>query len=225
MLLWRMRHFSYSSIIAGFLVLLTAMPVLAESYVAGQIGVVLPNDLSNIEITDTRLPAGSKASDAELKNALLYGIKLGHYWNRIRWFGVEMEAFTANPHIKQQDVTVTQPGVPTLTVVPDGAYLQVTTVALNLIARVPGKYLQPYAAVGPAAFIARVTSGDVGRSSVVPGLNAQLGIRYLLTQHWAMFGEWKYNYARFDFEEAPLRVGLNATYTAHSLVFGVGYHF
>ena len=225
MLLWRMRHFSCSSVLAGFLVLLTAVPLLAESYVAGQVGLTLPNDLSNVEITDTRLPPGSKLSDAELKNALLYGVKAGHYWNRLRWFGVEMEAFTANPHIKQQNVTVTQPGLPTLTVVPDGAYLQVTTVALNLVARVPGKYLQPYAAVGPAAFIARVSSGDVERSSVVPGLNTQLGIRYLLTKHWAMFGEWKYNYARFDFEEAPLRVGLNATYTAHSLVVGVGYHF
>ena len=225
MLVWRMRHFICSSVLAGFLVLLTAVPLLAESYVAGQVGLTLPNDLSNIEVTDTRLPPGSKLSDAELKNALLYGVKAGHYWNRLRWFGVEMEAFTANPHIKQQNVTVTQPGLPTLTVVPDGASLQVTTVALNLVARVPGKYLQPYAAVGPAAFIARVSSGDVERSSVVPGLNTQLGIRYLLTKHWAMFGEWKYNYARFDFEEAPLRVGLNATYTAHSLVVGFGYHF
>lgn len=42
----------------------------------------------------------------------------------------------------------------------------------------------------------------------------------------AAFGEWKYNYTRVKFDETPTAFfHTDATYTAHHLVFGLGYHF
>lgn len=42
----------------------------------------------------------------------------------------------------------------------------------------------------------------------------------------AVFGEWKFNYTRLDFDETlPSALGFKGTYQAHHLVFGVGYHF
>jgi hypothetical protein len=41
----------------------------------------------------------------------------------------------------------------------------------------------------------------------------------------ALFGEYKYNYVRFNFDPTQSLLGADATYTAHHFVFGVGYHF
>lgn len=42
----------------------------------------------------------------------------------------------------------------------------------------------------------------------------------------AAFGEWKYNYTRVKFDETPTAFfHTDATYTAHHLVFDLGYHF
>jgi opacity protein-like surface antigen len=194
-----------------------------ETYIAGQAGFVVPNAVSNIEIDDPAVPPGMKASDLKLKNSIMYGAKVGHYFNSLRWLGVEGEVFNATPHIKQQDMSVggfTAPDQP-------GANLRVTTLAFNLVARYPGERLQPYAGAGVGLFFARVNDKSVNerQTSTAPGLNTQVGLRYLLTQHVSLFGEWKYNYARFSVDPTPNLLGYNATYTAHHLVFGVGYHF
>ena len=63
-------------------------------------------------------------------------------------------------------------------------------------------------------------------SSTSIGLNTQLGLRFRLTNNLALFGEWKFNHARFSFDATPNAFpNTDATYNAHHLVFGVGYHF
>ncbi|MGH7231446.1 MAG: outer membrane beta-barrel protein [Nitrospiraceae bacterium] len=208
---------------------LTQAPVFAETYVAGQIGYTVPHSLTSVEFDDPDpVFAGIKSSNLDLKNSLMYGAKLGHYLNSARWFGLEMEAFHTSPHIKQQNVTLTVPAGGSL-VIPDqaGATLRVTTLAFNLLARYPGERFQPYAAAGVGVFFANLDNkaNNDSQSSVAPGLNTQVGLRYLLTQHVAIFGEWKFNYARFGFNDTPALIGFNATYIAHHFVFGVGYHF
>ena len=38
------------------------------------------------------------------------GIKLGHFFSRARWFGLETEVFYTTPHIKDQNVTISASG-------------------------------------------------------------------------------------------------------------------
>jgi opacity protein-like surface antigen len=204
----------------------------AETYVAGQVGYTVPNKLSNIKIDeDPVLPPGTTTNDFSLKNSLLYGAKVGHYFNSLRWLGLEVEAFRTTPHIKQQNVTFNVPGgCPLSTCSADlpGSTLGITTVAFNVVGRYPGERLQPYGAVGLGVFFAHLndkTTGDSQNSNARPGLNTQLGLRYLVTKNISLFGEWKYNYVRFNFDPTPNLFQFAGTYSAHNFVFGVGYHF
>jgi opacity protein-like surface antigen len=231
----------------------------AETYVAGQFGVTLPSiskGLTNQELTSTSVsgsggtvsfPSGSEVSDQSLKSSFLFGGKVGHFFSRYKWFGVEAEVFHTTPHIKQQQVTLTSPSPVIFT--PSGggppqalgnqfstagefsgAHFRVLTLApLNFVFRYPGRRLQPYVAIGPGVFFGRVstavTSGPDSQSSTTVGLNTQVGLRYHLTRHVSMFGEWKYNYARFNFKENENFFGVKSTYSMNHFAFGLAYHF
>jgi opacity protein-like surface antigen len=230
----------------------------AESYVAGQFGATFPGSgLFNGDLTSTsapltnppgtvNFPSGTTVSDQSLKTSLMLGGKIGHYFSKARWLGVEAEMFYSTPHIKQQNITLRSGtpftftpsgGGPTIpignestTEVP-GANFHVLTIApLNFVFRYPGTRLQPYVGVGPGIFIARIKNpsvnpGDDSQSSTKPGLNSFIGVRYYLTRHVSAFAEGKYNYVRFNFAENPNGFGFNATYTPISVAFGIAYHF
>jgi opacity protein-like surface antigen len=242
-------------------IVLFAPQAYAESYVAGQIGATFPgNGLSSGDLTSTsapfqsgaisgtvNFPSGTTVSDQSLKTSFLFGGKIGHYFSRTRWFGLEAEIFYSTPHIKQQDITLRSNTPFTFTpsgggpssslgneltsVGVQGANFSVLTIApFNLMFRYPGYRLQPYIGIGPGIFIASIknpsiTQGDNSQSSTKLGLNTLVGVRYYLTRHVSAFAEGKYNYVRFNFEENPNFFGFNATYTPISVAFGIAYHF
>lgn len=240
------------------LIVLFTPQAYAESYVAGQLGATFPGDgLSNGDLTSTSLPipAGTfnfpsaTVSDQSLKTSFMFGGKIGHYFSRARWFGLEAEVFYSTPDIKQQDITIRSdtpgtftpsgggPIIPippgqqlTATGVPGVDFHVLTIAPLNLMFRYPGNRLQPYIGIGPGIFIATikdpaVTQGDNSQSSTKLGLNALIGVRYFLTRHVSAFAEGKYNYVRFNFEENPNFFGFNATYSPINVAIGVSYHF
>ena len=229
-------------VITGLLVLLVPIVLFspqayAETYVAGQFGVALPSigeGLTNVDLTGV-FPAGSNMSDRALKTSVLYGAKLGYFFPQAKWFGIEAEVFNTTPHIKGQSTTISVPPSPTVTggTVTDtlsGDHLRVLTLApLNLVFRYPHSRLQPYVAVGPGIFFGHVKSIATGfegsQSSTKLGLNAQVGFRYFMTRNVTVFGEWKFDHVRFNFEENDTQFGFNGTYNMHQVAFGVGYHF
>ena len=243
-------------------IVLFAPQAYAESYVAGQFGVTMPsigNGLSNGDLTSTsapfngppfgtvNFPSGTTVDGQSLKSSLLLGAKIGHYFSRARWFGLEAEMFYTTPHIKQQDITLrsgtpftftpsgggpsTSLGNELTSVGIQGVNFHVLTIApLNFLFRYPGNRLQPYIGVGPGIFIARIkdpsiTQGDNSQSSTKFGLNSFIGIRYYLTRHVSAFAEGKYNLVRFNFSENPNFFGFDATYTPISVAVGINYHF
>jgi opacity protein-like surface antigen len=244
-----------------FALMLCPLTTQAETYVAGEFGVTFPGKgLSNGDLTSTtapfssgaisgtvNFPQGTTVSDQSLKNSLMVGGKIGHYFSKLRWLGVEAEVFYSTPHIKQQDITfrsgapftfAPSGGGPSTSVGNDltavgiqGAHFQVWTIApLNFVLRYPGNRLQPYVGVGPGIFIGRikdtsVTQGENSQSSTKLGLNTFVGVRYFLTRHVSAFAEGKYNYVRFNFEENPNFFGFKATYAPISASIGVAYHF
>ena len=258
------RCFALKSLLALLTpIMLFAPHAYAETYVAGQLGVTLPSigdGLSNGDLTSTSsqfqngatsgtidYPGGTTVSEQSLKTSFMLGGKVGHYFSRAQWFGLEAEIFYSTPHIKQQDIKFhsdtpftftpsgggpstplanefTAPGV-------QGAHFSVLTIApFNLMFRYPGNRLQPYIGIGPGIFIARIkdpsiTQGDDSQSSTKLGLNTLIGVRYFLTRHVSAFAEGKYNYVRFNFDENPNFFGFNATYTPFTVGFGVSYHF
>lgn len=222
-------------VVAGWLTLMQT-PAYPEAYIAGQFGVTIPNSATDVDLTTIGFPSGTTLSNLDLQTSLMGGVKLGYYSNTIRWFGVETEAFYTTPHVKQQTATITiptAPGVPggSAQLGLTGSYLRVITWApVNLLFRYPGKRFQPYLGIGPGVFFGTHEFAGESQSSTTVGLNTQLGLRYFMSRHWALFGEYKFNYARFNFEETnpgqPIGLdGVKATYSAHIFALGIGYHF
>jgi opacity protein-like surface antigen len=186
----------------------------AEWYVAGQVGVNFADQLSDIR--GTGVQEGGRSPDFDLKNAVLYGAKLGVFPGN-GWFGIELDAFHSSPNVKNLD------DVP-------GFSLGVTNVGVNLITRYPGATFQPYVGIGTGALIARIgdsatTQGDTDVASM---LNLLTGIRAFVTPYVAIFTEYKYTQSTLEFSDgfAPqFGGGFNGDYNAQQLVFGVSYHF
>lgn len=240
---------------------------LAEWYVAGFGGLSMPGSLSDVKM-DTygeRLafqqfpgaaaipPQGTlsqsfNTSDLSLKNSPLFGGKAGYFFRDegFSWLGVELEAFTSQPTIKNQTVSTSQevtylpnnplppglciPGISCQAQVTNNGTLQLSqssmrliTVAFNVVARYPGTTFQPYAGVGAGAFYFS-SSGQIDGRQVVPGLTTQLGLKVLATEEWGLFVEGKYNYATITNLD-PSGFGLSGVYSAFNILGGIAYHF
>ncbi len=205
--------------------LFLATPSQAEFYVAGQFGFSDPQDSGDVQ--GTGAASGLTASDIALKDSFLYGGKIGYFFRYGTSVGIELEAFTTNPHVKAQATTISFAGAPIVTVAGAGSHLRLITSAINVIARFPGQqfgpYLEPhfYVGAGPGIFFARLSDLPGTSSDTALGLNALAGVRVFLSKNTAVFVEYKYNRATFEFDELLLK----ADYSAHNAAFGVGFHF
>lgn len=219
-----MRHLRYTlgvcSVALGMFCL--TLPVQAEMYVAGQAGVNIPQSLSNVEYSAVGVTVGG--NDLSLHKSVMYGAKLGYYFDSLKWLGVETEVFNSTPHVKQQDVTIG--GIP-LGTAPGLNFRVLTWAPVNIVVRYQAGAFEPYAGVGLGVFFTRLSDGTDSSSSTDVGLNTQLGLRYRVNPNLSLFGEWKYNHANINHNNFLGANGLDvsADYSAHLLAFGVGYHF
>src|SRR5512146_1629703 len=204
----------------------------AESYVAGTFGVTMPQSLSNGVVTQDGF-GGLDISDQSLKSSVNVGAKLGHYFSKAKWIGIETGLSYTTPHIKEGSLTFTGPGGSLSSGTLSGVHQRIIIWdVVTLMLRYPGKRLQPYVGVGPALFFASLKgpTAPPGQSATAIGLNAEAGVRYFMTRHWALFGEGTYHRARLgyisnDSNPAADPFGFRATYSALSLSLGISYHF
>ena len=189
------------------------------------------------------------ASDIKLQDSLMFGARAGHFFNNLGfpWLGVEVETYTTKPDVKSQNIraiqTVTRfdnsgPGCPAAPVCPNDtspttftfsnpqalteSQLRVTTLAVNIIARYPGERFQPYIGTGLGGFWFRGKNQFDG-SKIVPGLNALAGLKVILTEHWGIFAEGKFNRATVDGLGHTL--GVKANYSIFHWIAGVTFTF
>ena len=88
--------------------------------------------------------------------------------------------------------------------------------------------LQPYVGAGIGVFFAHTNGFGGGTSSSdngVPGFNGLAGVRYFMTEHIAVFGEYKYNRATFNFNNVSTPAGFSGDYSVHNVVGGLSFHF
>lgn len=211
-----------------------------EVYVGGFGGWTWGHDFDHVEGTGSL--KSQTFGSLGLGDSVVYGGKMGYFLpGRLNWLGLEAEGFNSTPHIQAGS------GLP-------GSHLRVTTLAFNVIARTKlgcrfsehardmrndgqGSWsslddntrcpLQLYAGVGPGIFFAE-TSNQFGRSSdnARVGLNALGGMKYFVNRQMAVFAEYKFNYAQFDFNQAQGQTaGLTGNYMASHVVGGLAWHF
>ena len=213
-------------------IVLFAPQAYAETYVAGQFGATFPQSLSNGTVTQDGF-GGLDISDESLKSSAMVGAKLGHYFTRARWVGIETGLSYTTPHVKEGSVTFSGPGGSLPSPILSGLSQRVIIWDIaTIMFRYPGYRLQPYIGIGPSLFFATLKGPDAppGQSAMDIGLNAEAGIRYYVTRNWTLFGEGKYNRARLgytsnDSDPAADPFGFRATYSAFTLSLGVSYHF
>ncbi len=199
----------------------------AELYIGLMGGGAFPNDLS--EVQGKGALAGISYQDLDLKTSGMLGGKLGYYFPKVKWLGVETEIFYARPSFENQTVSGTGAPCP-CSLTTGGTTLDVVTWAINGLVRYPGKKFQPYAGLGLGIFFADLSLGTGSSTdNGVPGLNALLGARYLVTPHFALFAEYKYNRATFTFERSVVTGGglgdLKGDYSTNIFAVGLAYHF
>ena len=216
-----------------------------EVYVAGFGGFTWGHQLGSVEGVGSL--KGQDFGSQDLANSVVYGAKVGYFHpGRLNWLGLEVEAFNTTPHIEQGDglpgthlrVTTLAFNVIARTKVGcrhrddvrhrDGMMHDRdgdrTWSPLDENVRCP---LQLYAGAGPGIFFAE-TSNQFGRSTDNGriGLNALAGAKYFMNRNVAVFAEYKFNYAHFDFATAQgSTAGLNGNYTASHVVGGLAVHF
>ena len=226
------RCFVITSLLALLVPIVLFTPqAYAESYVAGQFGVTLPQSLSNGKVTQDGF-GGLDISDQHLKSSAMVGAKLGHYFTKARWLGIETGVSYTTPHIKQGSLTFSGPGGSVTSQSLVGIHQRIITWDIDVIFRYPGYRLQPYIGIGPSFYFAELKGPDAppGQSATSIGFNAEGGVQYYLTRQWTLFGEGKYNYARMSYssnDNDPNAdpFGFRATYSAFTISAGLGYHF
>ena len=227
------KHFLMMSLLALLIpIVLFAPQTYAETYVAGQFGMTFPQALSSGDVTQHGIGGLTIDSDQSLKNSLMLGAKLGHYFTRARWIGIETGLSFANPHVKEGPLTFSGSGGSASGIFPGVHNRMIIWDVATLMFRYPGYRLQPYVGIGPALFLAKASGSDAlpGQSATDIGLNAEIGARYYITRRWALFGEGQYHRARLgyisnDDNAAADPFGFRATYSALTLSLGISYHF
>jgi opacity protein-like surface antigen len=226
------RRFVITSLLALLVpIVLFATQAYAESYVAGQFGVTLPQSLSNGTVTQDGL-GGLDISDQPLKSSAMVGAKLGHYFTKARWLGIETGLSYTTPNVKEGSITFSGPGGSATTPTLSGLSQRIVTWDTDVIFRYPGYRLQPYIGIGPSLLFASLQgpTAPPGQSSTAIGFNVEGGVQYYLTRQWTLFGEGKYSRARMSYTSNDSNpnadpFGFRATYSAFTLSIGIGYHF
>ena len=227
------KHFVMTSLLALLMpIVLFAPQTYAETYVAGQFGMTFPQALSSGDVTQHGIGGLTIDSDQSLKNSLMLGAKLGHYFTRARWIGIETGLSFANPHVKEGSLTLSGPGGSASGIFPGVHNRMIIWDVATLMFSYPGYRLQPYVGIGPALFLAKASGSDAlpGQSATDIGLNAEIGARYYITRRWALFGEGQYHRARLgyisnDSDPNADPFGFRATYSALTFSLGVSYSF
>lgn len=228
-----------------------------ELYVAGFGGYTLGHSFTNLDGTGTLKGTGVESLD--LANSAVYGMKVGYFLptRHMNWLGFELEGFSTTPHLEQQNGFSAGSNLRVSTVAmnvivrkrlgcherdghdrtrhastydKDGRhYDEDDWSPEDENARCP---LQIYAGAGPAIFFAQ-TSNRFASSSEngEVGVNALAGVKYFVHRKMSIFGEYKFNYAGFDFNEygSPASAGgsggITGNYKASHFVGGLAVHF
>jgi opacity protein-like surface antigen len=201
-------------------------PAQAEWYVGAGLGAVIPHDLTNNEGSGSIFgfpAAGMKFTDFSLSPGIVVDGKLGYFFQRAPWLGLEAEVLASRPKAKAQTFSGSRPGLVVQGTITEG-HVRVIAPALNVILRYPGDRLQPYIGAGPV--VAFIKTFDDGDTSSEIGFNALAGIRWLVTRHVGLFAEAKYLRAAYTSDHAlSPTLNIKGDYAASHILVGASFHF
>lgn len=208
--------------------------------------------VSFVPLTDWRysydaqapLPYNVTAREVKWSSSMVGGLKLGYFFHKFPYLGVEGEFNYSRNSIPQRNVRLNPP-LPADNPIP-GAWarlprqsVSVMTLACHLVGRygffkdeeAPFGRLQPYVGIGPGF---TVIYGEVDSAKNF-GIDALAGLRFMLRKNLSVFAEYKFNH-QFDVElEHQKLQSLNGIFeqrgkatfdfTMHQFLIGICFHF
>ena len=212
-----------------------------EFYAGGYLGAALtPNQ--DLKFTSGAGWCHTPAFTAQTNKfdpAVVGGLKIGYFFNSVKFLGLEVENSVNRTPVRSQNVTLSTPVAGSnRAILPDDPWLNYT-MALHLVARygffpdqeVPFGRLQPYVGFGPGfvfIFDRMHTSADFA-----PDVMA--GIRFMMLKNVSAFVEYKYSHVwgadlehhviAFPNLPTELKGSASFDYDSHKIVAGVAYHF
>lgn len=178
---------------------------------------------------------GLTAQGVRVQPGVVAGLKFGHFFNALPWFGVEMETNYSRLLVRGQNVPLSTPlptGSKGLHIPHDSYYIW--CMQSNLVARAgfrpdkeyPFGRLQPYIGLGTGLEIIYGFFDSAKNFS----LATLIGLRYMATANVAVFLEYKFSYQfAVEYQEKrfpPTQVG-TVTFDVpnNRIVLGVAWHF
>jgi opacity protein-like surface antigen len=181
----------------------------AESYVSAYLGMAIPHDA---DVTSPLAPGAS--ATVEFDSGFALGAKIGHWFNDMPHFGVQLDLNGHYPDLKSfSELGLT---------VPITGDVSVNSITANALLRMPEGKIRPYVGVGAGFFMAEVDSPDLllnDDKDTAFGWQLLAGVDFDVAPKFSIFGEYKYSMADFTF--TPLDV----EYSVSQIYGGVSYHF
>jgi lipid A oxidase len=229
---------------ACFLLTAVATPASAEWYfdLYGG-GAYTPNSDIKLLVNTPGGNADHTFHDVKWDKSGEYGLRLGFWFDRARWYGMGLDVFRFNANVPMQTVdttigtTNTQATLQKIDFAVAGVGVDLIRVRLPLATsgRYPYGRFQPYATAGPAVFRVRVTNRDNGELTTDPaydtatGYKVGAGLSWQISQSVAIFGEYRYTHFRAEADlqgtitgaRIPTQFDLNT----HHAVAGLSFHF
>ena len=187
-------------------------------------------------------------SDVEYATSGTVGGRIGYWFESLPWLGIGLDVFQFWPDLNQQQnipVSGTIRGFP-FTDTSDIAQvdLSVTSIGFDVL-RVrapllkspafPHGRLQPYMSAGPTVFIVQVSDTtnlsprNQSDTETVVGVKAGAGVLFLITQHWGLFGEYRFTYfnaeATFNMTPPATRITWEFNVLTNHFVGGLSFRW
>jgi hypothetical protein len=202
---------------------LVASPASAEWF--GDIyagGAVTENNDLRVKGSFFGVRVDGRFEDVDFDKSFVFGARLGHWFESVRFLGLGVDFFHFQPNIAAQSVTTRgalagpflgiPPGPSSGGIVRmDDLEVSVTALSVDLMLRWPlltseefpyGR-LQPYVAGGPGAYITDARHFDI---NVSLGVKAGVGMTWLFTKDIGVFGEVRLIHFRPEVQRGPTRL-------------------
>jgi len=197
------------------------------------------------DVTEVGPGTNLRVQDVELDDSRSIGGKIGMYTTQFRAstgidFGFELDITNFTPDQKGNQIrnaSGTLGGVPVPAVVTNHININSTLFAVNLLARKPIGVTQdfpsgrwsPYVGIGGGVQTSTFEPpGTIkeGRQRD-PAFQGLAGVKAFLTQHVALFGEYKFTHASHTFEtqSGGAIITNKFTFNVNHLVGGIAFHF
>ena len=227
-------------------ILLAGSPASAEWF-ADVYGGAAHTPRSDVTLTvnnPASTPADHVFHNVKWDDSLVYGGRVGYWFETIPWFGVGLDVFHFKADIPTQMVPLTVRGA-TVTATLQEIDFSITGLAFDVVRlrlpllvseERPRGRLQPYLTIGPALFFTRAqntTNSELiinqKATDTALGFKVGTGASWQIHKYVAVFGEYRFTHFRaepvFTSSSSGIPIPLGSDINTHQLLAGISFRY